>query len=96
MYLFLDSEQQLRRSKEFSDLGIKVNRVFKGSFFTKKAIKQTGYAWIFLQISLKCEEFPQSPSLFQSQRPFFLLPSLFQEYLNPPDQDQRNSKQAQC
>ena len=50
----------------------------------------------FFKSHYKCEEFSQSPSLFQNQRPLFLLPSLFEEYLNPPDQDQQNSKRAQC
>ena len=75
-YLFFDSEAQLRKSKEFNNLGMKVqlNRAFKSFFFvTKNNKKPDSFHEVFLSTQSKCAEVPKSP--ISKSTPHSPLPS---------------------
>ena len=93
LYLYLDFELKLGKSKEFDNQGMKaqVKRAFKSYsiFITKKSSKKVGR--LCVKVLSRCPN-----TLFQSQYPFILLPSLFQKIYQPPGRDQENGKQEQC
>ena len=109
MYLFLNSELQLGKSKEINNQGIKVQVkiAFKSYSFifvtkmqkkqnkkeTNKPNKQTNSAWNFLQPSRQMCRGVSLP-YFNISTTIFYDPLLFENYLNPRGQDQQNDKQT--
>ena len=95
MYLLLDSQVYLGKSKEFNNEGMKVQvkRAFKFFFLPEKKADRLRIKFsLTSNTSLQRWLYP----LFQNHRFHFLLLLVFQRIFQPSGQDQQNGKQTHC